>query len=69
MSLTGYGDMYSRITVTCFALGLAVGAVCTATRVNTRLHSSPGLQSAEHNHHQLLRPLSEGGARCGPGDG
>lgn len=30
--------------------------------------SSPGVQSAQHNHHQLLRPLSEGRVHGGSGD-
>lgn len=49
--------------------GLVAGTVCTVTCVNAWLDCSPGVQSAEHNHHQLLRPLSEGGARRRPGDG
>ena len=35
---------------------------------NLDLVSAPGVQSAEHNHHQLLRPLSEGRVHCRPGD-
>lgn len=30
--------------------------------------SSPGVQSFEHHHHQLLRPLPEGQVHHGPGD-
>lgn len=44
-----------------------LAAACTVTC--RRLTFSPGVQSAEHNHHQLLRPLSEGGVRCRPRDG
>lgn len=36
--------------------------------LHPRFDSSPGVQSAEHNHYQLLRSLSEGGVHGRPGD-
>lgn len=41
---------------------------CDICNMDTWLDFFPGVQSAEHNHHQLLRPLSEGGVHSRPGD-
>lgn len=47
---------------------LNICVMITVCTLDTWFDSSPGVQSAEHNHHQLLRPLSEGGVHRRPGD-
>lgn len=42
--------------------------VVESLRWKRRFHPSAGLQSSEHNNHQLLRPFSEGGLHRRPGD-
>lgn len=47
---------------------LSEGAVGTAACLTPDLISAPGVQGAQHDHHQLLRTLPEGGVHRGPGD-
>lgn len=44
------------------------GVVGTAARLTPDLVSAPGVQGAQHDHHQLLRALPEGGVHRRPGD-
>ena len=44
------------------------GVMGTAARLTPDLVSAPGVQGAQHDHHQLLRALPEGGVHRRPGD-
>jgi len=61
--------MYNLVSIINLSMGQAVFFECNLMcNLDTWSDSCPGVQSSEHDHHQLLRPLSEGRVHNGPGD-